>query len=162
MPSLAIYLLALSPLLFLGCSKDQGAGFFSGTDSGVGKKSEIPPVSGPRKTDEGSGVNTLPVGKQRLWGFATGQRTDLDRAYVNQPANIFTNAFGMPSEKRAQGNDSIWLYNKMKVVHQGTNYSRVNVIVRQNRVMKITVDPSSAQKIAKGTINPIGVPPFKH
>ncbi len=148
MPSLDIYLFALSLLLFLGCSKDQGAEAFSGTDGEGGKKSETPPDSGDRKTDGDSGVNTLPVGKQRFWSFATGHRADLDRAYANQPVNIFTNVFGMPSEKRAQGNDAIWLYDKMKVAHQGTNYSRVNVIVRQDRVMKITVDTSSAQKNA--------------
>ena len=56
----------------------------------------------------------------------------------------------MPLEKRTQGTDTIWLYDKMEVAHQGTNYSRVNVIVRQGRVMKITVDPSSAQKNAVG------------
>ncbi len=150
MPSLGTYLLVLSLLLFLGCSKDQEAEVFSSVDSEETPTEEKPPISSSKKADGDSGIYYLPVGKQRFWSFATGHRADLDRAYANQPVNILTNAFGMPLEKRTQGTDTIWLYDKMKVAHQGTNYSRVNVIVRQGRVMKITVDPSSAQKNAVG------------
>ncbi len=155
MQSLVLHLLTLGLLLSLGCSKDQEVVESSsassettlteGEDNSSDGAEAVDPS--PSKSVTGGNIDTtnLPVGKQRNWTYATGQRADLDRAYVNQPVNVFTNAFGMPSSTQAQENYSIWFYDKMKVNYQGTNYSKVNVIVQQDRVTKITVDPRSTK-----------------
>ena len=153
MQSLVLHLLTLGLLLSLGCSKDQEAVESSGASSETtiteGEENSSDGAEAvdpsPSKSVTGGNINTTtPVGKQRNWTYATGQRADLDRAYVHQPVNVFTNAFGLPSGTQPQGNYSIWFYDKMKVNYQGTNYSKVNVIVQQGRVTKITVDPRSA------------------
>ena len=146
MPSLSIYLITLSLLLFLGCSKDREAEIFYSIP-----KNEGASVANKNKTDGNSRINDLPVGKQRFWRFDTGHRADLDRAYANQTVNILTNAFGIPLEKRMQKDGSVWLYDKMRVNHQGTNYSKVNVVISQGRVVKIYIDPSSFKKTEGNT-----------
>lgn len=86
----------------------------------------------------------LPAGKQRDWSYGTGQPADLDRAYLNQAVNVLTNAFGLPASTQAQGQYGIWFYDQMKVDYMGTNYSKINVIIQQGRVMRLTIDPRSA------------------
>ena len=87
----------------------------------------------------------LPVGKQRQWTYATGQQADLDLFFRKKPINVLTNAFGLPSGTQAAGQLGIWFYDKMKVDWQGTNYTKINVIVGKGRVVKITIDPRSAK-----------------
>ena len=86
----------------------------------------------------------LPAGKQRDWSYGTGQPADLDRAYLSQAVNVLTNAFGLPASTQAQGQYGIWFYDQMKVDYMGTNYSKINVIIQQGRVMRLTIDPRSA------------------
>ena len=76
--------------------------------------------------------------------------------YLNQPINVLTNAFGMPSGTQASGQLGIWFYDKMKVDWQGTNYTKINVIVGKGRVVKITIDPRSA--MGEGNIDPNAEP----
>jgi len=160
MKPLSTLSILLTLLLSLGCSKDDEAAAQEGGETG--DEPPTPPAENTEPTESGSTTNApttttnapttttnttlnLPVGKQRQWTYATGQQADLDRAYLNQPINILTNAFGMPSGTQAAGQIGIWFYDKIKVDWQGTNYTKMNVWVSQGKVMKITIDPRSAK-----------------
>ncbi len=153
MKPLSTLSILLTLLLALGCSKDDGTAAQEGSETG--DESPTPAAENTEPTESGSTTNApttttntalnLPVGKQRQWAYATGQQADLDRAYLNQPINVLTNAFGMPSGTQASGQFGIWFYDKMKVDWQGTNYTKINVIVGKSRVVKITIDPRSAK-----------------
>jgi hypothetical protein len=167
MKPLSTLSILLTLLLALGCSKDDEAAAQEGGETG--DEPPTPPAESTEPTESGSTTNApttttnapttttnapttttnttlnLPVGKQRQWTYATGQQADLDRAYLNQPINILTNAFGMPSGTQASGQPGVgvWFYDKMKVDYQGTIYTKINVIVRQGQVIRITFDPRS-------------------
>lgn len=157
--------LSLTLLLAMACSKDDEATEES-PDSG---EPAAPPAENtepttppePENTETNSEPSTtstnattsfpipnptanLPVGKQRDWTYGTGQPADLDRAYLNQAVTVLTNAFGLPASTQAQGQYGIWFYDQMKVDYMGTNYSKINVIIQQGRVMRLTIDPRSA------------------
>ena len=165
MKSLWTLSILLTLPLALGCSKDDNATDpppsveDSGTanaDESDGTDENMQPEDDPtanigdgnenpsETTEQGADLN-LPLGKQRQWAYATGQQVDLDRVYLNQPTNVLTTAFGMPSGKNASGQFVIWFYDNMKVDWQGTNYTRINVITAKGRVVKITIDPRSAK-----------------
>ena len=171
--------LSLTLLLAMACSKDDEATEES-PDSG---EPAAPPAENtepttppePENTEtnsEPSTTNTnattsfpipnptanLPVGKQRDWTYGTGQPADLDRAYLNQAVNVLTNAFGLPASTQAQGQYGIWFYDQMKVDYMGTNYSKINVIIQQGRVMRLTIDPRSAV-LSDGSGDPDAPPP---
>ena len=171
--------LSLTLLLAMACSKDDEATEES-PDSG---EPAAPPADNtepttppePENTEtnsEPSTTNTnattsfpipnptanLPVGKQRDWTYGTGQPADLDRFYLNQAANVLTNAFGLPTSTQAQGQYGIWFYDQMKVDYMGTNYSKINVIIQQGRVMRLTIDPRSAV-LSDGSGDPDAPPP---
>lgn len=157
-----ILTLSLTLMLAIACSKDEEA-TEEGTDTG---EPAAPPAenNGPSQpaeptnpepsnptTNTNSAIPTttqpqanLPVGKQRAWAYGTGQPTDLDQAFLNRAANVLTNQLGMPVGTQAQGQYGIWFYDQMKVDYMGTNYSRINVIIQQGRVVRLTVDPRSA------------------
>ncbi len=154
-----ILTLSLTLILATACSKDEEAAE-EGTDAG---EPAAPPAenNGPSQPTEPTNTepsnpttNTnsatptqpqanLPVGKQRAWAYGTGQPTDLDQAFLNRAANVLTNQLGMPVGTQAQGQYGIWFYDQMKVDYMGTNYSRINVIIQQGRVVRLTVDPRS-------------------
>ena len=171
MKPLSTLSIMLTLLSALGCSKDDEAAVQEGGETG-GEPPTLP-VKNTEPTESGSTTNAptsttnapttttnttlnLPVGKQRQWTYATGQQADLDRAYLNQPINVLTNAFGMPSGTQAAGQIGIWFYDKMKVDWQGTNYTKMNVWVNQGKVVKITLDPRSA--MGEGNIDPNAEP----
>jgi len=158
----------LTLLLALGCSKDDETGDepptlpaenTEPTEPGTTTNAPTTTTNAPTTTTNAPTTTTnapttttnttlnLPVGKQRQWTYATGQQADLDRAYLSQPINVLTNAFGMPSSTQASGQFGIWFYDKMKVDWQGTNYTKINVIVGKGRVVKITIDPRSAMPV---------------
>ena len=179
MKPLSTLSILLTLLLALGCSKDDGTAAQEGGETG--DESPTPAAENTEPTESGSTTNApttttnapttttnapttttnttlnLPVGKQRQWAYATGQQADLDRAYLNQPINVLTNAFGMPSGTQASGQFGIWFYDKMKVDYQGTNYTKINVIVGKGRVVKITIDPRSAK--GEDGVDPATEPP---
>ena len=156
--------LSLTLLLAMACSKDEEA-TEEGPDTSEpaappAENTEPTTPSEPENTEtnsEPSNASTnatsfpipnppanLPAGKQRDWSYGTGQPADLDRAYLNQAVNVLTNAFGLPANTQAQGQYGIWFYDQMKVDYMGTNYSKINVIIQQGRVMRLTIDPRSA------------------
>ena len=156
--------LSLTLMLAMACSKDEEA-TEEAPDSGEpaappAENTEPITPSEPENTETNSEPSTtstnatsfpipnptanLPVGKQRDWTYGTGQPADLDRAYLNQAVNVLTNAFGLPASTQAQGQYGIWFYDQMKVDYMGTNYSKINVIIQQGRVMRLTIDPRSA------------------
>ena len=156
--------LSLTLMLAMACSKDEEA-TEEAPDSGEpaappAENTEPITPSEPENTETNSEPSTtstnatsfpipnptanLPVGKQRDWTYGTGQPADLDRAYLNQAVNVLTNAFGLPTSTQAQGQYGIWFYDQMKVDYMGTNYSKINVIIQQGRVMRLTIDPRSA------------------
>ena len=171
--------LSLTLLLAMACSKDDEATEES-PDSG---EPAAPPAENtepttppePENTETNSEPSTtstnatnsfpipnptanLPVGKQRDWTYGTGQPADLDRAYLNQAVTVLTNAFGLPASTQAQGQYGIWFYDQMKVDYMGTNYSKINVIIQQGRVMRLTIDPRSAA-LSDGSGGPDAAPP---
>lgn len=171
--------LSLTLLLAMACSKDDEATEES-PDSG---EPAAPPAENtepttppePENTETNSEPSTtstnatnsfpipnptanLPVGKQRDWTYGTGQPADLDRAYLNQAVTVLTNAFGLPASTQAQGQYGIWFYDQMKVDYMGTNYSKINVIIQQGRVMRLTIDPRSAA-LSDGSGDPDAPPP---
>ena len=157
----------LTLLVALGCSKDDKAAGSppSGEDSGMddadesgGTDENMQPEGDPtvntgdgsgdpsETTEQGANLN-LPDGKLRLWDYATGQPGDLDLFFLKKPINILTNQLGMPSGAQASGQlgVGVWFYDKMKVDYQGTIYTKINVIVRQGQVIRITFDPRSEE-----------------
>ena len=176
--------LSLTLLLAMACSKDEEA-TEEANDTG---EPATPPTedtapttpSEPENMEPSSDTSTdtsfpipnptadLPVGKQRDWTYGTGQQADLDRVYLNQAVNVLTNAFGLPTSTQAQGQYGIWFYDQMKVDYMGTNYSKINVIIQQGRVVQLTIDPRSAALggspstpgAPKGTIDPTTGQPF--
>ena len=170
--------LSLTLLLAMACSKDEEA-TEEGTDTSEpaappAENTEPSTPSEPENTETNSEPSTtstnatsfpipnptanLPVGKQRDWTYGTGQPADLDRAYLNQAVNVLTNAFGLPASTQAQGQYGIWFYDQMKVDYMGTNYSKINVIIQQGRVMRLTIDPRSAV-LSDGSGDPDAPPP---
>ena len=167
MKPLSTLSILLTLLLALGCSKDDEAAAQDGGETG----DEPPalPAGNTEPTEPGTTTNApttttnapttttnapttttnttlnLPVGKQRQWAYATGQQADLDLFFLKKPINVLTNAFGLPSGTQAAGQLGIWFYDKMKVDWQGTNYTKINVIVGKGQVVKITIDPRSAK-----------------
>ena len=160
MKPLSTLSILLTLLLALGCSKDDEAAAQEGGETG----DEPPtlPAENTEPTESGNTTNApttttnapttttnttlnLPVGKQRQWAYATGQQADLDLFFLKKPISVLTNAFGMPSGTQAAGQIGIWFYDKMKVDWQGTNYTKINIIVGKGRVVKITIDPRSAK-----------------
>ena len=156
--------LSLTLMLAMACSKDEEA-TEEGRDTSEpaappAENTEPTTPSEPENTEtnsEPSNASTnatsfpipnptanLPVGKQRDWSYGTGQPADLDRFYLNQAVNVLTNVFGLPASTQAQGQYGIWFYDQMKVDYMGTNYSKINVIIQQGRVMRLTIDPRSA------------------
>ena len=156
--------LSLTLMLAMACSKDEEA-TEEGPDTSEpaappAENTEPSTPSEPENTETNSEPSTtstnatsfpipnptanLPVGKQRDWTYGTGQPADLDRAYLNQAVNVLTNAFGLPASTQAQGQYGIWFYDQMKVDYMGTNYSKINVIIQQGRVIRLTIDPRSA------------------
>ena len=156
--------LSLALLLAMACSKDEEATEES-PDSGEpaappAENTEPITPSEPENTETNSEPSTtstnatsfpipnpsanLPVGKQRDWTYGTGQPADLDRFYLNQAVNVLTNVFGLPASTQAQAQNGIWFYDQMKVDYMGRNYSKINVIIQQGRVMRLTIDPRSA------------------
>ena len=156
--------LSLTLMLAMACSKDEEA-TEEAPDSGEpaappAENTEPITPSEPENTETNSEPSTtstnatsfpipnptanLPLGKQRDWTYGTGQPADLDRAYLNQAVNVLTNAFGLPASTQAQGQYGIWFYDQMKVDYMGTNYSKINVIIQQGRVIRLTIDPRSA------------------
>ena len=170
--------LSLTLLLAMACSKDEEA-TEEAPDSG---EPAAPPAENTEPITPSESENTetnsepsttstnatsfpipnptadLPVGKQRDWTYGTGQPADLDRAYLNQAVNVLTNAFGLPASTQAQGQYGIWFYDQMKVDYMGTNYSKINVIIQQGRVMRLTIDPRSAV-LSDGSGDPDAPPP---
>ena len=176
--------LSLTLLLAMACSKDEEA-TEEGTDTSEpaappAENTEPTTPSEPENMEPNSDTSTdtsfpipnptadLPVGKQRDWTYGTGQQADLDRVYLNQAVNVLTNAFGLPTSTQAQGQYGIWFYDQMKVDYMGTNYSKINVIIQQGRVVQLTIDPRSAalggspstSGAPKGTIDPTTGQPF--
>ena len=170
--------LSLTLLLAMACSKDEEA-TEEGPDSGEpatppAENTEPITPSEPENTETNSEPSTtstnatsfpipnptanLPLGKQKNWSYGTGQPADLDRAYLNQAVNVLTNAFGLPANTQAQGQYGIWFYDQMKVDYMGTNYSKINVIIQQGRVMRLTIDPRSAV-LSDGPGDPDAPPP---
>ena len=170
--------LSLTLLLAMACSKDEEA-TEEGPDTSEpaappAENTEPSTPSEPENTETNSEPSTtstnatsfpipnptanLPVGKQRDWTYGTGQPADLDRAYLNQAVNVLTNAFGLPASTQAQGQYGIWFYDQMKVDYMGTNYSKINVIIQQGRVMRLTIDPRSAV-LSDGSGDPDAPPP---
>ena len=160
-----IITLSLTLLLAMACSKDEEAteeGPATGEPAAPPAENTEPTTpSEPKNTETNSEPSTtstnattsfpipnptanLPLGKQKDWSYGTGQPADLDRAYLNQAVNVLTNAFGLPASTQAQGQYGIWFYDQMKVDYMGTNYSKINVIIQQGRVMRLTIDPRSA------------------
>ena len=166
--------LSLTLLLAMACSKDEEA-TEEGTDTSEpaappAENTEPTTPSEPEDMEPNSDTSTdtsfpipnptanLPLGKQKNWSYGTGQPADLDRAYLNQAVNVLTNAFGLPASTQAQGQYGIWFYDQMKVDYMGTNYSKINVIIQQGRVMRLTIDPRSAV-IGDGSGEPDAPPP---
>lgn len=164
-----ILTLSLTLILATACSKDEEAAE-EGTDAG---EPAAPPAenNGPSQPTEPTNTepntepsnpttNTnsatptqpqanLPVGKQRVWTYGMGQPADLDRAYLNQPASVITNAFGMPNSFTNVNGLIVWNYDQMKIGFSGTNYTKARVILAPDpqvsaRVRTISIDPSSA------------------
>lgn len=176
--------LSLTLLLAMACSKDDEATEES-PDSG---EPAAPPAENtepttppePENTETNSEPSTtstnattsfpipnptanLPLGKQQDWTYGTGQPTDLDRAYIGQPASVITNAFGMPNSFTNVNGLIVWNYNQMKISWQGTNYNKARVILAPDpqvsaRVRTVTVDPSSAV-LGGGSGGPDAPPP---
>ena len=170
MKPLSTLSILLTLLLALGCSKDDEAAAQEGdepptlpakntepTESGSTTNAPTTTTNAPTTTTNAPTTTTnapttttnttliLPVGKQRQWTYATGQQADLDLFFLKKPINVLTNAFGLPSGTQAAGQLGIWFYDKMKVDWQGTNYTKINVIVGKGQVVKITIDPRSAK-----------------
>ena len=178
----------LTLLVALGCSKDEeaaaqeGGGPPPGGEASSGGEPATMPAENTEPTEESGGTTAsatpqvnpnLPVGKQRKWTYATGKKYDLNLYYQNKPVNVLTNDLGMPSGTQASGQLGIWFYDKMKVNYQRTNYTKINVIVGQGRVVKVTIDKRSAkaggeegteegtEEGAGGAARPVGRPAVK-
>ena len=87
--------------------------------------------------------------------FSFADAANAEKRQMGRPSVYITHALGKPSGTQASGRLYIWFYDNVKVDWQGTNYTKINVIVSQGRVLKVTIDPRSRENL------PLGVQPLK-
>ena len=108
----------------------------------------------------------LPIGKQQVWSYQSGQNNDLLKIYSGKNISVVAKVFGKPDAWQAQNNGTVvYTYDKMQVrAGQNMEYSKVHFLIKPipteqgggGMVQRVSIDPSSGKQLAAATPNPAG------
>ena len=133
-----------------------------GNDGGDSSQAQAPTPKQP--ATPAIDRSKLPIGKQQIWTFQSGQNNDLLKIYTGKNISVVAQVFGKPDAWQPQNNGTlVYTYDKMQVrAGQNMEYSKIHFLIKPipteqgggGLVQRVSVDPSSGKQMQTASTNP--------
>ncbi|MEC8928738.1 MAG: hypothetical protein VX705_05945 [Verrucomicrobiota bacterium] len=93
----------------------------------------------PNATGPGKTSNSKTPSRDVRWQIGTGKQTDLDRAWLNQPASVVLRGFGQPDAIQRTTQGDYWLYKNLTIIdmRQGGRLTSARFRIVNNKVIGV-------------------------